>query len=254
MSHDGVVIRELSGDRRRIPCLWLFLLLTPIVSFAFAQTLFYIALLLSDPQYDSRADLRPINARIRAKGPSITIIVLSCAYLSAFGLPYAYETRAFLWVFLIAYAIPLILTYLPQRRDAVEANWRLIIVMSVVLYSYQLSIAVYSHAGGRGKRTIADVIFIVYDLQWTWAAHPVTRALGYDLFLSAVTLVYWSSIQTAATIVPADLTERSADDRTKGMSNTRIASAHSGYKSSAIVALVVVFAGLGAGSAYMYQA
>ena len=249
---DSVLIMELPGSRRRISHLWLFLLLTPVVSFAFAQTLFYIALLLTEPGKDAEMAVRQINI---GKGLSMTVLTLSGAYLSAFVLPYAYGTRAFLWVFLIAYATPLILTYLPHRRGAKEANWRLISIMSVVLYSYQLSIVSFSHTVGRGQWS--DLISTLYDLQWAWIAHPVTRALGYDLLLSAITLVYWSYVQNRATlsgVIAADTAKRSAHGRTNCMSNGENLPAHSRCRSPAIVALTVIVAGIGAGSASVYQA
>ena len=251
------MIKEPPGGRRKISHLWLFLLLTPVVSFAFAQTLFYIALLLTDAGKDVEVDVRQVNIGIHAKGPSMTIIALSCAYVSAFVLPYAYGTTAFLWIFLIAYAIPLILTYLPHRRDIAETHWRLINVLSVVLYSYQLSIASLSHTMGRGQWTLSNLVSTLNDLQWTWLAHPVTRALGYDLFLSAVTLVYWSDVQSRAALSSdgvADPVKRSEHDRTDRMSKAEILPALSGYRSAAIAALTIVVAGLGAGSASVYRA
>ncbi|MCJ1282742.1 hypothetical protein MMC26_002067 [Xylographa opegraphella] len=251
------VYMNTEGGRRRIPHLWLFLLLTPVVSFALAQTLFYIAVLLSDPKEDTEVDVVEVKSRGRAMSPSMTILALSGAYLSAFVLPYAYGTSAFLWVFLIAYAMPLVLTYIPHRHDAVEAQWRLVAITSFVLYSYQLGIALFSHTVAKGQWSSSDLVSALYDLQWAWTAHPVTRALGYDLSLSAVTLVYWSYIQTRealSTVVAADSTKCSSHNRKDHMRNEQSLPAYSGYRSAEFVALTVVVAGLGAGSASVYRA
>jgi len=74
--------------------------------------------------------------------------------------------------------------------------------------------------------------------------------------MSAVVLVYWSYIQSKATlsaVTAAGPTKRSGHDQTNRVSDGRNPHALSALRSAAMVALTVVVAGLGPGSASVYR-
>jgi hypothetical protein len=147
--------------KRGIPHLWIFLLLTPIVSFACAQALFYLAVDLSSSIETPKKDEHNIFASV-IKDPETALLY---AYMLGPALPITYNTPIFILFFLAAYTLPVVFIY----------TWQLFVVaISVNWFA----------AGG---------LEVIKGIGWVWVEHPVTKALLYDLALSGAILIYRAS-------------------------------------------------------------
>ncbi|KAK3692507.1 hypothetical protein B0T22DRAFT_447426 [Podospora appendiculata] len=230
-----ITLLAIEGRRRKIHSLWAYALLSHLVSLSFAQNLFYVAMLLTPspitvPAQESRFTKlldrafppKPTNW---TPNPSLLVTALVLNYVAIFSAPYTVGTSSFTTVASLAKIfsfLPLVLpTVVPESwgtvhshpRDAYAAYTKISQVMSLA--------SILLHA----KTTIAGLFYnlpesykhrhslkIPFDTEkrskWERSAtaiekvlgsmtdHPVVRAAGQDVLVSALSLGLWAAVRS----------------------------------------------------------
>ncbi|KAK3333822.1 hypothetical protein B0T19DRAFT_483803 [Cercophora scortea] len=230
-----ITLLAIEGRRRRIHSLWAYALLSHLVSLSFAQNLFYVAMLLTPSPiavsvHESRLAklldrVFPPKPTSWSPKPSLLVTSLLLNYAAILWAPFTIGTSSFTTVTALAKILsflPLVLPTVvpeawgvvhPHPRDAYAAYTKTSQLMSLA--------SILLHA----KTTIAGLFYnlpesykhrhslkIPFDTEkrskWEQSAtaiekvlgsmtdHPVVRAAGQDVLVSALSLGFWAAVRS----------------------------------------------------------
>ncbi|KAM0690575.1 hypothetical protein Q7P36_009343 [Cladosporium allicinum] len=191
-----VIYMGTEGRQRQIPELWTFFALSQILPISFAQNLFYVALLLTSPEAETKENETNASTSQRILHFSKTHSILSAAaYCLCLALAQLYaSTPALVPIVLLArlcLLFPLLIpakyypslaavpAKIPQDRATGDEVQRVVLKTALIMTCMKAYQAVQE---GFGPEEITVALW----------AHPAVLALGGDVFLCAVSFSAWN--------------------------------------------------------------
>ena len=189
-----VIYMGTEGRQRQIPNLWTFFALSQILPISFAQSLFYIALLLTSPEEETEESKETSSNRILHFSKTHSILS-AAAYCLCLALAQLYaSTPALVPIVLLArlcLLFPLLIpaqyypslasvpAKIPQDRATGDEVQRVVLKTALIMTCMKAYQAVQE---GFGPEEITVALW----------GHPAVLALGGDVFLCAVAFTAWN--------------------------------------------------------------
>lgn len=173
-----------AGSRRQVPHLWAYLAIGQILPISFAQSLFFIAMILMPVPKPSREMHVPTVLAQR--------LPLAAYYLSVLSAPFNVGKPSFIPIIVVlrvllicpfVIRLPILQSLSPNAVSAqsvhagYSASYRLALLCSAVLFAQQTALVVKEHGIGHSLAAVNS--------------NPAVSALGYDFLLHAVITCIW---------------------------------------------------------------